>query len=147
MLRSLKITYDVPPNSQKALTLEHVRQLADYCQLCGLLGFTLKLAILVAFFRLLHVSNLIPPTAAKFDPTRHSTRADLTQLSQQDVPKVPIAQLEDDPLDPVQAMIDLYNLTPSAPSSDPMLLVPTPDGGYYGSVLLRAGIPSGIDCL
>ena len=148
-LRSLKIAYDVPPNRKKALTLHNLRQLADYCQLRGLLGFTLKLAILVAFFGLLRVSNLLPPTVSRFDPTRHSTRADLTleepglqfaqkwaknrqtQLAQQEVPKVPIPQLKDDPLDPVQAMIELYNLTPTALPHDPMLLVPTPDGGFY----------------
>ena len=148
-LRSLKIAYDVPPNRKKAITLEQLRKLADYCQLRGLLGFTLKLAILVAFFGLLRLSNLVPPTVAKFDPTRHSTRADLkleepglqfaqrwaknrqTQLPQQEVPCIPIPQLEDDLLDPVQAMIDLYNLTATASPNDPMLLVPTAAGGYY----------------
>ena len=148
-LRSLKIAYDVPPNRKKAITLEQLRKLADYCQLRGLLGFTLKLAILVAFFGLLRLSNLVPPTVAKFDPTRHSTHADLkleepglqfaqrwaknrqTQLPQQEVPRIPIPQLEDDPLDPVQAMIDLYNLTATTSPNDPMLLVPTAAGGYY----------------
>ena len=148
-LRSLKIAYEVPPNRKKPLTLDQVRKLADYCQLRGLLGFTLKLAILMAFFGLLRLSNLVPPTSLGFDLARHSTRADLTleepglqfaqrwaknrqtQLPQHEVPRVPIPHLEGDPLDPVQAMINLYNLTPSASSTDPMLLVPTADGRYY----------------
>ena len=106
-LRSLKIAYDVPPNSKKALTLDQVSKLADYCTDYLV---SLKLAILMAFF-ILCLYNLMLPTAAKFDPAHHSTQANLTleepslqcaqrwaknrqtQLPKQDVAQVPIPQL------------------------------------------------------
>ena len=148
-LLSLKISFEAPPNRKRPFTLEQVRRLADYCQLRGLLGFTLKLAIVLGFFGLLRISNLVPSTVKSFDPSRHPTQADLTmeepglqfaqrwsknrqtQLPSHVVPRVPIPQLVDDPLDHVKAMMELFNLTSSATPQEPMLLVPTPDGCYY----------------
>ena len=148
-LRSLKQDYNVTPNKKAALRLDQVRQLVDYCQLRGLLGFTLKLAIVLAFFGLLRISNLVLCKAATFNPQRDPTRADLTfeapglqyaqkwaknrqsPQAQQDIPRIPIPHFPDDPLDPVQALLELHNLTPAAKPCDPLLLVPTPDGRFY----------------
>ena len=147
-LRSLKMAYTGTPNKKAGLTLKHVQQLVAYCELKVLLGFTLRLAILLGFFRLLRISNLAPLTAQRFDPARDSTRADLqfhspglqytqkwaknrqTKLDQQDLPQVPIPHFPGDPLDPVQALIDLQNLTPSALPHDPLLLIPNADGTF-----------------
>ena len=148
-LRSLKIAYETPPNRKRPLTLDQVRRLMDYCQLRGLLGFTLKLAIVLGFFALLRISNLAPPTVATFDPYRHSTRADLTleapglQFAQRwaknrqvllpdhEVPRIPIPRLQDDPLDPVSIMVELFNLTSTAAPHEPLLLVPMVNGRHY----------------
>ena len=107
-LRSLKIDFTAPPNRKPPLSLQNVQKLVDYCGLKGLLGFTLRLAILLGFFGLLRISNLAPISRASFDPTRDSTRGDLileppglqyTQrwaknrqlpLQQADTPQVPI---------------------------------------------------------
>ena len=148
-LRSLRITYTDTPNKKAPLNLHHVQKLVHYCDLKGLLGFTLKLAILLGFFGLLRISNLAPISTQKFDPSRDSTRADLqlhppglqftqkwaknrqSQLSVDDTPRIPLPHFPNDPLDPVKAMTDLYNLTPTARLCEPLLLVPTPHGHYY----------------
>ena len=148
-LRSLRIDYSQTPNRKHPITLKQVRKLVDYCGLKGLLGFTLRLAILLGFFGLLRISNLAPLTTSSFDPLRHSTRADLiveapglqftqkwaknrqTSLPAGQVPQIPLVNLPGDPLDPVQALLDLHNLTPTAGPTDPMLLIPTLDGRFY----------------
>ena len=148
-LRSLRIDYTQTPNKKEGLTLNQVRRLVDYCGAKGLIGYTLKLAILLAFFGLLRISNLAPITASSFDPQRDSTQADLfiaepgLQYAQRwaknrqhpqapgDIPHIPLVRLPGEPLDPVQALLDLQNMTPAALCQDPMLLVPTADGGYY----------------
>ena len=147
-LRSLRIDYTQPPNRKRALTLDHIRRLVDYCGTRGLLGYTLKLAILLAFFGLLRISNLAPITASSFNPLRDSTRADLlieepglqysqrwaknrqTPLTNGRAPQIPLLHLPNDPLEPVQALLDLQNLTPTATPNSPMLLIPTADGHY-----------------
>ena len=147
-LRSLRIDYARAPNRKEGLTLQHVRRLVNYCNLKGLIGYTLKLAILLAFFGLLRISNFAPVTIGSFDPTRDSIRGDLTidppglqyaqrwaknrqsPLPHDQVPRVPLPHLANDPLDPVQAFLDLHNLTANAPPTAPMLLMPTTDGGY-----------------
>ena len=90
---------------------------------------------------------MAPLTTRSFDPTQDSTRKDLqlqspglqytqkwaknrqTALNHQDIS--PLPAFPRDPLDPVQALIDLQNLTPMATPHDPLLLVPTPDGSFY----------------
>ena len=78
-LRSLKISFEAPPNRKRPFTLEQVRRLADYCQLRGLLGFTLKLAIVLGFFGLLRISNLVPPTVTLL----HGSGATLDDIKRQ----------------------------------------------------------------
>ena len=52
-LRSLKIDFSRTPNKKSALTLSHVQKLVAYCELKGLLGFTLRLG---------RVSRVLRPT-------------------------------------------------------------------------------------
>ena len=77
-LRSLKINLSDPPNRKKGVTLQQVQKQVEYCQLKGLLGFTLRLAIVLGFFALLRISNLAPISISTYDPHRDSTRQDLT---------------------------------------------------------------------
>ena len=148
-LRSLRIDYTQVPHRKEGLTLTQVRRLVNYCDMKGLIGYTLKLAILLAFFGLLRISNLAPVTISSFNPLRDSTRDDLfiappgLQFAQRwaknrqqptaptDTPHIPLMHLPGDPLDPVQALLNLHNLTPSALPQEPMLLIPTADGHYY----------------
>ena len=126
-----------------------MQHLVEYCQLKGLLGFTLRLAILLGFFALLRISNLAPLSATSFNPIRDSTRQDLTfeppglQYRQrwaknrqttkdpQEAPKIPLPYLPNDPLDPVQAWIDLQCLTTAAGPNEPLLLIPSLTGKNY----------------
>ena len=54
-----------------------------------------------------------------------------TVLPAGQIPQIPLIHLPEDPMDPVQALLDLHNLTPTAGPMDPMLLIPTPDGHFY----------------
>ena len=84
-----------------------------------------------------------------YDPSRHSSRQDLAveapglqftqkwaknrqqQVQREDLPRIPPPHFQGDPLDPVQAYLDLQNHTPTAGECDPLLIVPTPAGGFY----------------
>ena len=78
MLRALPLTMRHTPLQRLPID---PRLLAAICRVCdnlSAMGIVLKLAFLVAFFGFLRQSNLAPPSPRTFDPSRHTTRGDVT---------------------------------------------------------------------
>ena len=77
---------------------------------------------------------LVSNSPVRYSPVSNSpypAKNRQTTQSQKEAPRIPLPQLIDDPLDPVQAWADLYTLTAQAKPCDPLLLVPSLTGSNY----------------
>ena len=95
-------------------------------------------ACLLAFFGFLRKSNLFPPSAAKFDPSKHLLRDDFTLFNWgimltirwsktiqfgERILRAPIPWLPNHPLCPVQALLGAFSLTQGAPPTGPAFVI------------------------
>ena len=132
----LKTVHTNPPR-RAAMDWEDLETLVRYCMTSETLQ-VLRLALVVGFLAFLRVSNLAPRTIAAFDPSRHSTLADLLprggshlfhlrwtktlQHTGQDV-YIPLAPLKGSVLGPKAAWRDYVQaLPPAVTARDPLLL-------------------------
>ena len=98
---------------------------------------------LVAFFAFFRKSNLLPPSAHKFDPKKHLCRGDLSLFTggvlisirwsktiqfAERLLQVPLPLLPRHPLCPVKAIVRAFSLTRGAPLMGPAFVLPTAKG-------------------
>ena len=139
MLRALPLTMRHTPLQRLPID---PRLLAAICRVCdnlSAMGIVLKLAFLVAFFGFLRQSNLAPPSPRTFDPSRHTTRGDVTVQAPGLVIRlkwsktmqaagtpvaIPIPAIPGHPLDPVAAYQAMLRQAPTRHPREPLLILP-----------------------
>ena len=67
------------PAQKLPVTPEILHSLCNICDQIGDLGTVLKVAFTLSYYGFLRQSNIAPPSPAAFDPSRHTTCADVTQ--------------------------------------------------------------------
>ena len=135
--KALLKTVRTKPPRRAAMDWEDLEKLVRHCMTSETLQ-VLRLALVVGFLAFLRASNLAPRTVATFDPSRHSTLADIIprggsllfhlrwtktlQRTGQDV-YIPLAPLKGSVLDPKAAWRDYVQaLPPAVTARDPLLL-------------------------
>ena len=129
------------PRFKATLSISNLTKLATACNYIKH-GPVYKAAFMLAFFAFLRVSNVAPPSATSFDPTRHILRSDVIfgspgahliikwSKSMQAASShcvVQIPALPTSPICPVAALKALLSYAPASPSS-PLFIIPSPSG-------------------
>ena len=76
-MRGLKAQLSRPVRQKLPLSIEHLIKFYDILDLANTKHLTCWIAMLLAFFGCLRLSNLVPSACTKFDPLKHLTRADI----------------------------------------------------------------------
>lgn len=146
MLRSVDLTMTQFSRRMQPINEQMLLEICQVCDSLHGLGHVLKFAFLLAFYAFLRQSNLAPPAAKTFDPSRHTCRGDIfledpglhlllkwTKTHQcQDRPIViPIPEIKGHPLCPVRAYRNMLDAIPTRQANSPLLLGPgkTPSSG------------------
>ena len=154
-LRAISYSAGPQPYHRSAVTKEDLVKLVSVCDADPSLVL-LRVALVFWFLSYLRISNLAPPTAQLFDPTRHFSWADIrpckqgllldlkwtkTLQTQRGVTTIPLTALEDNRICPV-ATWNLYrHILPSiAPDRTTLLLLTTapPVGKTISASTLQA---------
>ena len=146
------------PDNRSAITLEDLTRLVAVCNTDPSL-VPLRVALVFGFLGYLRISNITPPTAQSFDPTRHTSWADVrpreqglllkwtkTLQAQHGVTTIPLSSLSDQRICPVAAWKLYRHMLPGvSPSRTTPLLLTTapPIGKTILASTLRAmsGVP------
>ena len=103
------------------------------------IGVAIRTAILLIYYGALRQSEVAPPTVPQFDPTRHPTRADVVISTREitmtvkwaknmqktgETRSVTMTRVPNPLLCPVQSLSTHFAHTPTASSSDPILVYP-----------------------
>ena len=75
-LRAISYSAGPQPDHRSAVTIDDLLKLVLVCDMDPSL-VPLRVALVFGFLGYLRISNLAPPTAKSFDPTRHSSWADV----------------------------------------------------------------------
>ncbi|XP_077985143.1 uncharacterized protein LOC144439784 [Glandiceps talaboti] len=141
-LQGVSHLYPQVPKQKLAITPDILLTLHGYLDLSRPLDLTLWAAFLTAFHLFLRKSNLVPPTKAKFDPTKHLARRNFkftdlgviialtwskTNQNRTSVHSVPILQMPNSPLCLVTALRDMFQSIP-APLTAPAFVYPSTRG-------------------
>ena len=140
MLRALPLTMRHFPAQKLPVTPEILDSICNICDQLGDLGTVLKVAFTLSYYGFLRQSNIAPPSPAAFDPSRHTTRADVTQQppglvvrlkwsKTHQAPGVPaliaIPSLPGHRTDPLAAFMRMLHVIPTRYPADPLLLLPS----------------------
>ena len=138
MLRALPLTMRHFPAQKLPVTPEILDSICNICDQLGDLGTVLKVAFTLSYYGFLRQSNIPPPSSAAFDPSRHTTRADVTQQlpglvvrlkwsKTHQAPGVPalIPSLPGHRTDPLTAFMHILHVIPTRYPADPLLLLPS----------------------
>ena len=154
-LRAISYSAGPEPDNRSAITIEDLTRLVAVCNTDPSL-VPLRVALVFGFLGYLRISNMTAPTAQSFDPTRHTSWADVrpceqgllldlkwtkTLQAQHGVTTIPLSSLSDQRICPVAAW-DLYRhmLPGISPSRTTPLLLTTapPIGKTISASTLRA---------
>lgn len=106
------------------------------------LDATLWCAFVLSFFLFARKSNMVPPSANKFDPAKHLCRRDIILGTDQVLIYikwsktiqaanryllVPLVSIPNHPLCPLRAVLNMFRLIPASPHH-PAFLIPAPQG-------------------
>ena len=80
-LRAISYSAGPQPDNRSAITLEDLTRLVAICNTDPSL-VPLRVALVFGFLGYLRISNMTPPTAQSFDPTRHTSWADVRPCEQ-----------------------------------------------------------------
>ena len=164
MLRALDLTMLHIPTQKSPVTERMLLQLCCLCDDLGLFGDILKFAFLLGFFGFLRASNIAPPYARAFDPTRHTCRGDVifqppglvvilkwtkTSRCYAKPYAIPLPTIPDSPLCPVQAYRNMLSRVPTHSAGQPLLVKPSSSDNYkvVTSCQLRRGFTALVECL
>ena len=140
MLRALPLTMRHFPSQKLPVTPEILDQICAVCDQIGATGIVLKVAFTLTYYGLLRQSNTAPASRTGFDPSRHSTRGDVTlsppglvvQLKWSKTHQapgtpalVPIASVPGQRTDPVAAYTSMLRAVPTRSPADPLLTLPS----------------------
>ena len=136
LLRAVDLTLRTPPRRRLPVTPQLLTSLVLLTKTLGALGPPMKVALLLGYFGMFRVSNLAPKSAVLFDPSRHTCRGDLllkppgllvllkwskTLQTANITPLIPVPHLPAHPLDPVQAVSDMFTASPTLYPDQPLL--------------------------
>ena len=139
MLRALPFTMRHFPAQKLAVTPKILDSICNNCDQIGDLGTVLKVAFTLSY-GFLRQSNIAPPSPAAFDPSRHTTCADVTQQppglvvrlkwskthQAPGVPAlIPIPSLPGHRTDPMAVFMRMLHVIPTRYPADPLLLQPS----------------------
>lgn len=167
VLRGVKRLLGTPRSQKLPITVDILRSMRSTMDLADLTYKALWAAFLLAFFSFFRKSNIVPPSASKFDPKKHLRRGDFSFHSwglivtvrwskvmqfREKILLIPIARIPDHLLCPVTALENYFSACP-APDSSAAFLVPSRNGRLttltYSSlskhlqrVLLSCGLPA-----
>lgn len=167
VLRGVKRQLGTARTQKLPITVDVLRSMRSTMDLSDLTQLALWAAFLLAFFSFFRKSNLVPPSAAKFDPKKHLRRGDFAFTPwgvivtvrwskviqfQNKILLIPIARIPRHALCPVSALQDYFDACPAS-SASPAFLVPSRNGRltaltYSGlsrhlqRVLLACGLPA-----
>jgi hypothetical protein len=79
MLKAIDKSMRHIPSVKMPVSVTLLQQLCQLCSTMGIWGIVLKFAMLLSFYGFFRQSNLAPRLAPQFDPTCHTTRADVRQ--------------------------------------------------------------------
>ena len=154
-LRAISYSAGPQPDNRSAITLEDLTRLVAICNTDPSL-VPLRVALVFGFLGYLRISNMTPPTAQSFDPTRHTSWADVrpceqgllldlkwtkTLQAQHRVTTIPLSSLSDQRICPVAALNLYRHMLPGvSPSRTTPLLLTTapPIGKTISASTLRA---------
>ena len=154
-LRAISYSAGPQPDNRSAITLEDLTRLVAVCNTDPSL-VPLRVALVFGFLGYLRISNMTPPTAQSFDPTRHTSWADVrpceqgllldlkwtkTLQTQHGVTTIPLSSLLDQRICPVAAWNLYRHMLPGVnPSRTTPLLLTTapPIGKTISASTLRA---------
>jgi hypothetical protein len=143
MLRAISTTMRHTPHPKSPVSVPILLQLCQACDTLGLWGAVLKCVILFAFFAFLRQSNLAPPHAGQFHPSRHTTRGDVhlspsglslslkwTKTLQAPISPIyiPLPTIPGSPLCPVRAYTLMVSQVPTPAPTAPLFLMPSATG-------------------
>lgn len=138
-LRGIRKRLCAPVSQKLPITIQILTRIYQCMDMSNITHVVLWSAFLTAFFGFLRKSNLLPPTSATFDPTKHLSRKSFSystpgelllhiswsktiQFHQRQL-TIPFLQIPGNPLCPVNAYQRMVALVP-APQSSPAFLVP-----------------------
>lgn len=139
MLRAVKITRTYTPIKRLPVSITLLTDLCKCCDSLGLLGRTVKCALLFGFYGFLRRSNLVPSTSA-FDISRHTCRGDVLEdknglviilkwtKTLQDKSKVfliPLPRIRGSKLCPVTAYRQMCLDYPTTDANQPLFIIPS----------------------
>lgn len=139
LLRATDMALRRPPNRKAPLTPELLTQLVALTPQLGELGPVMKVALLFGFFGMLRMSNLAPASPQSFDHSRHTCRGDIFtkppglvlllkwSKTLQDLgttPLIPLPQMIEHPMCPLQAYAELVAVSPTRHPNQPLLTRP-----------------------
>ena len=155
MVKGLSNTVRPTEDRRTAVTLEQLEVMVEFCNRDVAL-LPLKVALVFGFFGFLRLSNLAPPTAGEFDPSRHTSWDDVlaskdgviiklkwtkTLQSVKGSTPVPLPALSGSPVCPRAAWEEYVDELPWVPctASTPLLLTTAlPSGLVVTAPRLRA---------
>ena len=76
-MKGLKAQLSRPVRQKLPLCIEHLVKFYNILDFANVIHLTGWIAMLLAFFGCLRLSNLVPVSASKFDPLKHLTRDDI----------------------------------------------------------------------
>ncbi|KAI8481635.1 negative regulation of toll-like receptor 5 signaling pathway [Branchiostoma belcheri] len=139
-LRGLKKTLQHRPREARPVTPELLHLLQRHLDHNKPKDATIWTILLIGFFAYFRKSNLVPPSAAAFDPRKHLRRRDITsapeglilrtswsktiQANEREL-LAPILAIPGSPLCPVAAYKNMIHLLPAGPDSPAFILPPT----------------------
>ena len=140
MLRALPLTMRHFPSQKLPVTPEILDQICAVCDQIGATGIVLKVAFTLTYYGFLRQSNIAPASRTGFDPSRHTTRGDVTlsppglvvQLKWSKTHQapgtpalVPIPSVPGQRTDPVAAYTSMLRAVPTRSPADPLLTLPS----------------------
>ena len=166
-LRGVKRLLGNPRNQKLPITPDILLAIRSVMDLTDLAQRALWAAYILAFFTFFRKSNLVCPSAIKFDPKKHLQRGDFNFYSwgmvitvrwskviqfQDRVLLIPVARIPGHPLCPVRALSDYFDSCPVSADS-PAFMVPSRKGqltaltysslsAHLKKVLELAGLPA-----
>ena len=164
ILRALDITLAHVPTRRLPITESILSELWSACDYLGPTGIVLRFAFLFGFFSFVRQSNWAPTSASSFDPHRHTCRGDIfvhppglvvllkwskTLQTHEKMPMIPLPAIPGHHLCPVQAYHDMLAVAPTASPNDPLLMLPTTNGGLrvMTTPQLRKAFNTLMECL
>ena len=137
-LRAVQKQLSTCPFQRLPITADILLKIYNIMDKSSTLHAVLWSAFLIAFFAFLRKSNVVPPTRASFDSTKHLTRGKIQIIDNvliinitwsktiqhfQKVLQIPLASIPGSPLCPVTAFKHMCTLIPASPNA-PAFLVP-----------------------